>query len=158
MNDCPYVPYDQNIKKGNGFPSDLLAVLQPTLSYHHFLGFFRIVGAMQRKGISSSSNREQSESSKDWMDWGPRVTTGHLYHLLETLLNYHPDLLPSYFQYWVFSSFWEGMINMRPQPVHSEIFAEEASICNFWYVGSYPQTCDTGQSLKCKCSQTSAEK
>lgn len=158
MNVCLYILYDKNIKKENGFPTDLLAVLKLFLSYHHFWGFFRIARAMEWEGIGSSTNREQSESSDNWLDWGLRDTTGHLYHLLETLLNYHPDLLPSYFQYWVFSSIWEGVVNMRSQPVHSEIFGEGASICKFWNVWSCPQACDTCWSLKHKCSRASAEK
>lgn len=67
MNVCPYVPYDQNVKKGNGFPSDLSAILQPSLSHHHCFGFFRVVGAMEREGTGSSTNREQSLQMTEWI-------------------------------------------------------------------------------------------
>lgn len=58
--------YGQNIKKGNGFPRDLLAFLQPTLSYHKFWAFLRIAGAMEREGIDSSTSREQSLQKAKW--------------------------------------------------------------------------------------------
>lgn len=63
MDIYPCVLCDWNVKKGNGFPSDLLPVLLPMLSRHLFL-FFRTVGTIEMEGIGSSSNREKSETVK----------------------------------------------------------------------------------------------